>query len=272
VHVHALRRVWGLLAASLSVAAVFVPGAAARVEANPSLDVTFFANGQISVTLADGTSVGTTSGSPTVIPAGYYQVLLNGPGGCVQLPSFDLEGPGVSTTNNLDDGEVQSTGFNAYFAPNSTFTWRDTGITGTVNTFSTSNTILGTSPAVGSNQAPVTSGGTNSTSTDVVGSKTAMSKSSRPLTKIVGTITAAGKLSVALDGKSVTTLLPGMYSFVVTDRSSVDGFLLRKAGQRTIVLTGAAFTGRRTTKIDLTAGRWLFIRGAGRTSFSITVS
>jgi hypothetical protein len=271
VRVRPTRHLWGPLAALLA-AALLAPGAGAHQAANPSLDVTFFANGQITMTLGDGTPVGTANGTPTVIPAGYYQVLLTGPGGCVQVPSIDIEGPGISKVNNLDDGEVQSTGFNAYLAPSSTYTWRNTGAPGTVNTFTTSATVVGSTPTVGSNGATVTAGGTsgNSTSTNIVGSAAKSSAMQRPT--IVGTVNSAGKLSIALDGKSVTKLLPGMYTVAVTDRSSIDGFMVGKAGQRAVTVTGGAFTGHRTATVDLTAGRWLFIRAAGKPSYSITVS
>jgi hypothetical protein len=269
VRVRPTRHLWGSLAALLFAAALTAPGMA-RQAANPALDVTFFANGQITVTLGDGTPVGAPSGTPTVIPAGYYQVLLTGPGGCVQVPSIDIEGPGISKTSNLDDGEVQSTGFNAYFAPNSTFTWRSTGAPGTVNTFSTSATIVGSTPTVGSNQAPVTGGtNSNSTSSNIVGSA---SKSAMHQPTIVGTVNAAGKLSIALDGKSITTLLPGMYTITVTDRSSIDGFIVGKAGTSPLTVTSGAFTGHRTATVHLTAGRWLFSHASGKTSYTVTVS
>ena len=76
-------------AALAALALAFAPGAGA---VSLSLDVSFSATGQISVTLPDGTPVGSTSGAPTVIPAGFYTVVLSAPGGCTELPYFDLEG------------------------------------------------------------------------------------------------------------------------------------------------------------------------------------
>ena len=87
------------LAAALLVAAPVARGQGSRGE--HSLDVTFFANGQISVALPDGTPVGTTSGAPTVIPAGVYTISVLGPGGCTQLPLFDLSGPGVRLQDDM---------------------------------------------------------------------------------------------------------------------------------------------------------------------------
>ena len=73
----------GALACLIVACGLLIPAAApaaARSAASPVIFVNFFANGQITVTAADGSSVGTTSGAPTVIPAGYYTFEFSGPG------------------------------------------------------------------------------------------------------------------------------------------------------------------------------------------------
>jgi hypothetical protein len=76
-----------LLAALL----VLAPAAGARDAADLSLQVTFTATGSISVTLPDGAPVGTTSGAPTVIPAGYYTIHFSGPlNVAAGMPYFNL--------------------------------------------------------------------------------------------------------------------------------------------------------------------------------------
>ncbi len=52
------------------------PVAQGRTSAGNALDVTFTADGVITMTLPDGTPVGTTSGAPTVIPAGSAFIYL----------------------------------------------------------------------------------------------------------------------------------------------------------------------------------------------------
>lgn len=83
------RLVLGMLASLTALAGMlaFAPGAVGARAATPSLDVTFFPNGTITVTLPDGTPVGSTTGAPTVIPAGFYTVQMTGPGGCSSYPS-----------------------------------------------------------------------------------------------------------------------------------------------------------------------------------------
>jgi len=65
------RRAVLRLAAAVALLATLTltPTAQSRTTSNLSLDVTFFTTGAISVTLPDGTSVGTQNGSPSV-PAG----------------------------------------------------------------------------------------------------------------------------------------------------------------------------------------------------------
>jgi hypothetical protein len=59
-------------AVAAGVVLVLAPAANAGRHATLSLTVTFTANGVVTVTLPDGTPVGSTGGAPTVIPAGYY--------------------------------------------------------------------------------------------------------------------------------------------------------------------------------------------------------
>ena len=80
----------GFLVASVAAAFVAVAPSAFAAKARSThvsrgtveltMNVIFDYQGDITVALADGTPVGTTSGSPTVIPAGYYSVILTGPG------------------------------------------------------------------------------------------------------------------------------------------------------------------------------------------------
>src|SRR4029077_12951001 len=61
------------------------------------------------------------------------------PGGCVQLPLFQLNGPGASIVSDMNGGEVDASSLNAFFLPNSTYTWHtDRGLASAVHTFTTS--------------------------------------------------------------------------------------------------------------------------------------
>jgi hypothetical protein len=245
---------------------VSVGMARARVADAPALDVTFTSNGAISVTLPDGTPVGSTSGSPTVIPAGYYTLHLLGPGSCNELPYFELSGPGANIVNNMDLGEFKET-LVADFLPNSTYTWRDDGIPGVVYTFATSATVVGTQPplvAAGGIASPPK--GTTSNAHGVVGSAVLPFRGTLSVT-----VFSSGRVALVYRGKSVKVLSSGRYTVAVRDRSSSMGLVLERHG-RVIVVTAPAFVGRRALSIDLSAARWtvaLSPPGSGVYTFSV---
>ncbi|HEX4521202.1 MAG TPA: hypothetical protein VH063_16595 [Gaiellaceae bacterium] len=244
-------------------AMLIVPSALARQSTSLTLDVTFFASGQISVALPDGTPVGTTSGAPTVIPAGVYTMSVLGPGGCTQLPLFDLSGPGVRVQDDMIGGEVTSEAHVITLQPNSTYTWRtDNDSASPTHTFVTNSQVLGTAPV------QTTTGPTSTTpsSQDIVGSGIVPFRGT-----LTGAVSASGKLTLSFKGKSVTQLTAGRYAFKITDRSSSRGFQLRKS-RKSLTLTAPRFVGTHTTRVDLTAGKWLFTPSGGKPAFSIAVS
>jgi hypothetical protein len=252
-----------LLASSVFAAGLLTLAPAAHAR-ELTLNVTFSAGGSLTVTLPDGTPVGTASGSPTVIPAGYYAVVLSGPGGCAYLPLFDLKGPGVAILSDMVGGEVDTYVYDAYFLPNSTYTWRNDRNPGLAYTFVTSSAVVGTAPA------PVTHGITGKHST--VSSQDLVGSGSMPFRgTLTGAVSAAGRLTIAYKGKSVSNLKAGRYVVSITDRSSTSGFLLRKL-KRVMELTGATFVGKRKASVQLTAGRWLVMPGIGKTTYAIVVN
>jgi hypothetical protein len=259
------------LAASVGLAAgllAVAPGAQARRAANLSLDVTFFVNGTITVSLPDGTPVGSTSGSPTVIPAGFYTVLLLGPGGCTALPHWDLKGPGEQIHDNMTEGEVTSFTYNAYFQPNATYTWSNDGIPGVVYTFKTSSDVQGTPPPAPAGAAGYSAGkhGT-ATSQDLVGSGSAPLRG-----KLTGAVSTGGGLSLTFKGKSVTHLTAGRYTITVTDRSKTSGFMFQKLRHKPMSVTGVTFVGKRSATVRLTAGKWFFTPRVGKQTYPLVVN
>jgi hypothetical protein len=241
------------------------PAAQGRTAASPTLMVEFYTDGLITVTLPDGTPVGSTSGPPTLIPAGYYTILMSGPGGCISLPLFDLRGPGASIVTDMNGGEVDASNFNAFFLPNSTYTWRtDRGLSSAVHTFATSGAVAGSATAQTGSSGSGAAG--KPTSNDIVGSGIAPFRGT-----LAGVVSASGRLTVAFNGKSIKTLKPGRYTVTVTDRSSSSGFLLGKAKHAAAAITGAAFMGKRSAKVTLTAGTWIVTPRPGQTSFSLVV-
>ncbi len=240
------------------------PAAQAAHAASLSLDVIFSATGTISVSLPDGTPVGTTSGAPTIIPAGYYQLMLSGPGGCTLMPSFDLKGPGVDIVDNMTEGEVTSEVYNAYFLPNTTYTWRnDSTVPTVVYSFTTSSAVTGTPPPAPTSGAQGISSSLHSTATsqDVVGSSIVPFRGT-----ISGVLSATGKLTLSYHGRQPASLTAGRYTISLTDKGSRNGLSLQAAGHSPLTVSGAGFVGRHTASVDLSVGTWRFVTGKSGTS------
>ena len=231
--------------------------AATRATANPIIYVNFFANSQISVTMADGTALGASSGAPTVIPAGYYTLEFSGPGGCSVLPYFRLSGPGASIVTNGNEGQVIHPPSGVEFLPGSTYSWSDDAFPGVVYQFSTTSQVVGSPPSTAGSGAG--SKGTVS-STDVVGSALPSVRGS-----LSGTITAGGKASLLRNGKPVESLPAGRYTLTVVDRGR-SSFVLERMKPHELALARGAFSGKRAFKVTLTAGTWDFTASPGTAS------
>jgi hypothetical protein len=236
-------------------------GASERAADYPTIFIVFNSNSTLTVTLENGAPLGTTSGAPTVIPPGTYNLDLTDPT-FVSDVQLHLEGPGVKLISNMSYGEEPSETWVETFAPGSTYTWRDDMKPGTVWTFVTSNTTSvgsanpGSAPGAGKSTSPISSGKNGkASSTDIVGSaiKTLAFRGT-----LIGSVSAAGKLTLKLGSKPVTNLKAGRYTFKITDGSKKAGFTVQEIKNPSQTLTTTTFTGTRSRTIALKAGQWLF--------------
>jgi len=235
---------------------------------NPVLEVTFTAQGSVSVTLADGTPVGSTSGAPTVIPAGYYAIALSGPPAISALINF--AGPGVSLKASLD-ACADGTTYEAYFAPNSTYTWRNPDFPAVVGTFATSGVVVGSPPPSMGSSSP---GASSSGSAHSLGNQGLVGSAASNVPfrgTLLGSVSPSGSLELTFKGKDVVKLVAGNYNITVTDRSAKSQFVLQENFQPPITVTGLGFVGKHTLTLDLTAGQWSFAPSivARGTSFTV---
>jgi hypothetical protein len=246
---------------------ILAPAAQSRRAVNPTLVVTFTANGTVSVALPNGTAVGATSGTPTVIPSGYYTLVLNGPGECINLPLFELKGPGVDIQDDMLGGETDTHNLYANFLPNATYAWHIDRNQSVVYTFTASTSSAGGTLPTTSGSSSTSSGKTPvPTSQDITGSAILPFRGT-----LTGGVSAAGTLTLAYKGKSVTSLKAGKYTIAVSDKSSSSGFMLKKLNHATTSVTGVAFVGKHSASVQLTAGRWLFSPRIGKTAYSLAV-
>jgi hypothetical protein len=249
-----------LIATSVLVAAVLAaaPALGSSSADFPSLVVVFHTGGTTTVTLPDGTPVGTTAGSPTVISPGIYNVLIDD-SAFVSDIEFDLAGPGVKLVTSASSGESPSETWVETFLPSTAYTWRDDNRPqrGSFN-FVTAATASATStgPASPVSTVPISSGKNGqASSTDIVGSQSAKDPLRGTLT---GVVSAAAKLTLTSKGKSVANLKSGRYTFDVSDRSRKGGFTVQEIRKSAITVTGISFVGRHKVTIDLKPGQWFY--------------
>lgn len=253
----------GLVAAALLV----LPSAAlGRVAANPIVNVNYSLNGSIAAALPDGTQVGTTSGTPSVIAAGWYTFDMIGPGGCASIPQFILKGPGLYLSDNLDGGETNYIEHIVHLLPNSTYTWSNDAFPSVIHTFQTNSTVLGSPPPDASKTGLSSSNHTTVSSTDFAGSKALPFRGT-----LIGAMSAGGRLTLAYKGKSVASLMAGRYTIRFTDKSSTNGLVLQKLKHAaTVSISGLAFVGTQSKTLPLSAGTWFFMPRAGMTTYAVT--
>jgi hypothetical protein len=204
-------------------------------------------NGNIRLTLANGTAVGAT------ISPGTYSVIVR------NLFKDDegrnhyitLNGPGVQLLADINQGEQDDTSWTFVFQPSATYSWSDTQNTSLNGSFRTA--------AVASDPDP-----------GYVGSSDSSSKSSAaeepvgPLRGTLrGTVNRAGKLTLTFNGRAVSALklTAGSYWIVVVDQTSRGAFsveLVKKKKRIARTITGLPFVGKKSVKVNLTPGRWTF--------------
>ena len=251
-----------LLAGLLLVA----PAAEAHQSVQLTLNVLFDATGNINVATPDGTPVGVTSGTPTVIPAGYYSIDLQGPGGCTLTPYFQLIGPGISLTDNMAQGEEWETEYVEFLQPNSTYVWHNSQFPNVAHTFQTNGSVLGT-------QAPRVvwtppKGAKGSANSSIIGSQASLVRRGT----VEATVSPAGKITLTYKGKTVTKLAPGNYLIKVVDQSKSAGFVLTKTKSGSLSVTDAAYVGTRWASVPFSRGSWSVATKAGGKQTPLLVS
>jgi hypothetical protein len=215
----------------------------------PSLFVVFRADHSFFAYLAGGTPVGTTSGGPSVIPAGTYKLILDDTSEADL--NFDLAGPGVKLVTNMSHAEEGSAAYFETFQPSSTYTYRNDDQPSVVWTFTTSSEVVASSTTTTSACSTCTTPG--KTVGPVVGSDVVPFRGA-----LAASVTSAGKLGLAFKRKPVTTLEAGRYKLTVVDRSRTRGFTLKGPHRTAQAVAGITGVGARTKSITLTSGQWAF--------------
>jgi len=222
-----------------------------------NLDAGFDADGNIYLTFADGTRIGAPNPPGTVIPAGTYTIALNNNGldDLGNPHTFHLFGPGV----NLSAGTAIQATWTATFQTASSYTYQDDlnpttlhDVFGTPGSGATSTTV----PATTTTTPGQTGQPPSSTKPTASGPPHTAAVSFRG--RLIGAVNADGALTLKRNGKNVTSLLAGRYTFKITDASKKSGFTVQETKKAATTVTGTTFTGTKSVTIDLKTGQWFY--------------
>jgi hypothetical protein len=207
------------------------------------------ADGNIHVTYNDGSPIG------TAVPPGTYSLVVNNNGldDLGNAHQFHIFGPGVDVTGTQN---VQ-TSSTVTFQSGATYTYRDD-----FNPSTTTHTFVATTnaPAVTTTTASASKPTSSSkpTASGVVGSEAAL-----PFRGSLDAIVyASGKLTLSRNGKKVSSLAEGRYTFSADDESHKAGFTVQLLHGKPIAITTGPYVGSRDHTVSLKPGRWFFYTAA----------
>ena len=256
-----IRRAAVAVAAAVSLAAsagAAVPGVAA-IYVNYNADCTF----SMSV---DG---GITAAPNATVPPGVYQLLVWLPnpnqGYTCGTPTFTFTGPGVSSTTVFRGQELHDEHVIPALQAGATYVASDASAPDSTRHVLTVATSGSSSALIGSG-ATTTTTSKGSSQCDLIGCDIAPYRGS-----LLATVSADGRATLTSGGKPVASLKAGRYDIKVTDGDRQAGFFVQRPSRKAVIVAGVRFTGKRTKRVTLTAGKWAFYAKTGRaTVFSVT--
>jgi hypothetical protein len=252
------------LITALAAAAVLVPTGGAHPGAVlPTLYVQYTMNCTFSISDDSGRRL-------TSIPPDTYQVLVTTPvvfadvdlsgifdmTACKSYVQFQLTGPGVSLSTTLQDGDEDKEMLRVTLQPSATYTAQD------LNQASATRTTF-TTQATGSAAAPT--GPTSSVSGKGSSQESLVGSAANPFRGSLDAIVyKSGKLSLSRNGKTVSSLKAGRYTFSVDDESKTTGFTVKSLRGKAVNVTNGSFVGSHSVTVTLVQGRWDFYWGSGK--------
>ncbi len=236
-------------------AAIFA-SAGSSATATPSLTLNVNLTGALEVVLGNGTRISTGSAPGAVIPPGQYLVVVASdvPDSRDLFHLFHLYGPSLNVESDLLPCENPRPLYPVTLRPSTTYIYEDSRhpelgqVVFTTSASGSSSSTAGASAATGSTGK---SAGTSS--------NTSILASALPFRgTLVGSVGAAGTLTLSRNGQSVSSLEAGRYSIAVKDRTASAGFQLAPAKGRKVIVTGPSFVGEKRMTVTLSAGHWAF--------------
>jgi hypothetical protein len=181
---------------------------------------------------------------------------------CSGSVAFHLTGPGVNAQTNLDYGDGTTDVLDVSFQKGGTYAAQDD------HNASASRRTFVASAVAPAGAAATTTGSTTTVSKPAAPAKAATAPVRATLD---GDVSTAGKLTLTLQGKPLSSLKAGRYRIVVLDETARSAFTIGRTGQPPTTISDRAFVGRRTVTMSLAPGRWSFYSTpARRSTFVVT--
>lgn len=240
-------------------AGVSGPGAAGRLNVStiPAIYVEYNDDCSFAMRVDGGIGITSSTAPGATIPPGLYEVVLRAPENPRACPiEFQFTGPGVQLFleyggEGLNDQRTET------LLPAATYVAVD--LNDPARTRRVFTTAASGSSSTLVTQAPSTATGPGQVLGDLVGSAILPYRGT-----LHGTVASSGAVALTARGTSITSVRAGRYDVAVDDRTSHGGFAVEKLHRRAVAITGAAFVGRRTSRVDLTPGTWLFYSKLGQ--------
>jgi hypothetical protein len=226
--------------------------------APPPMTLNVNVNGGLEVVLGNGTRLRTAGAPGAVIPPGPYLVIVASDVPDTQdvYHMFHLFGPGVNVSSELLPCENPAPVLAVTLQPSSTYTYEDSRHADITHVVFSTSAGGSSADTAGAAWHPSTAKATGSVAnSSVVGSDTVRGT-------LLGAITAAGRPTLRLNGKGVSSLKSGRYKLTIEDKTAKVGFTIARQHTPAVTVTSASFVGRRTVTLTLRAGRWLFYSSA----------
>jgi hypothetical protein len=260
------------LSALLAAVAALAGPAGGSPAALPTLYVAYTMNCTFSIVDDAGRTV-------TVITPGTYQISIRTPvsfaevdlsgifdmTACKGFVQFKLTGPGVNAFDNLGDGDNAYDLLTETFQPSATYVAQDLNQPSVARVaFTTAASGSATGPASSTSSSTSTKG---STQQSLVGSAAIAFRGA-----LDAIVFKNGKLTLSRNGKAVSFLKSGRWTFSVDDESPKAGFSVQVLHGKATAVTTAAYTGSHDVTLHLKPGRWFFFTPGGRKSVFFVTS
>jgi hypothetical protein len=263
-----------LLIAVLALVGVLAPAAGSRPAAYPTLYVNYTMNCTFTISDDSGARIST-------IPPGTYQVQIQTPvafgsvdltgvhdmTACQSFVQFQLTGPGVSLSSTLGDGDSAFWLYTETLQPGGTYTAVDNNQPSVARVvFSTATSGSAATPN-GTSTTSSSASAKGSTQQSLVGSQATPFRGS-----LDAIVFKTGKLGLSRNGKTVSFLKTGRWTFSVDDESTKAGFSVQVLHGKPTAVTSTAYTGSHDVTLQLKPGRWFFYTPGGKKSVFFVTS